>query len=309
MKSQIVRIEALRLAWVAAFAVCWASAFLLHAQGIGDVLPDESEFNRVAGQNIQPFYEGWQSMPDGHIVMWFGYLNRNFQEIGDVPIGPNNRFDLQPDLGQPTHFYPRRHLFVFKVNLPKDWPAEKRLVWTLNYHGKPATANGWLQPEWEVDDGVIQMNLGPGGAPPENPRNQPPTIAVRGDTSVAVGSALKLTTTATDDGIPKPRVRNQSAVNSRAGTPRMPMPLAATPPARAQLGLRIRWILYRAPATGGEVVFDPDSNPPVVAGTRSELSNSATFSAPGVYWLRAIATDGTLETPYDLKVTVISNSR
>ena len=161
MKSQIVRIEALRLASVAAFAVCWASAFLLDAQGIGDVLPDESEFNRVAGQNIQPFYEGWQSMPDGHIVMWFGYLNRNFKEIGDVPIGPNNRFDLQPDLGQPTHFYPRRHLFVFKVDLPKDWPAEKRLVWTLNYHGKPATANGWLQPEWEVDDGVIQMNLGP----------------------------------------------------------------------------------------------------------------------------------------------------
>ena len=161
MKSQIVRIEALRLASVAAFAVCWASAFLLRAQGIGDVLPDESEFNRVAGQNIQPFYEGWQSMPDGHIVMWFGYLNRNFKEIGDIPIGPNNRFDLQPDLGQPTHFYPRRHLFVFKVDLPKDWPAEKRLVWTLNYHGKPATANGWLQPEWEVDDGVIQMNLGP----------------------------------------------------------------------------------------------------------------------------------------------------
>jgi hypothetical protein len=308
MKSQIQRMEASRLV-VTAFAVCWVSPFLLHSQGIPDVLPDESEFNRVAGQNIQPFYEGWQRMPDGHIVMWFGYLNRNYRELGDVPIGPNNHFDLQPDLGQPTHFYPRRHLFVFKVDIPNDWPADKRLVWTVNYHGKPATANGWLQPEWEVDDGVIQMNIGPGGAPPENPRNQAPAITVRGDTTVSVGSALKLTAVATDDGLPKPRVRNQSTVNPTAAGQKMPLPAGAAPPSRAQIGLRIRWVLYRGPTTGGDVVFDRESIVPVVGGTNTELSNSATFSAPGSYWLRAIATDGTLETPYDLKVTVIDNQR
>jgi len=309
MKSYLGRIEALRLAPLAAFAVCWASGLLLRGQGIPDALPDESEFNRVAGQNIQPFFEGWQRMPDGHIAMWFGYLNRNYKEIGDVPVGPNNSFDWQPDLGQPAHFYPRRHLFVFKVDLPKDWPTDKHLVWTVNYRGKPASANGWLQPEWEVDDGVIQMNLGPGGAPPENPRNQPPTIAVRADSTASVGGALKLTATATDDGIPKPRTRNQSAVNPAAATPRMPLPPAATPPPRAQIGLKIKWILYRAPDAGGEVLFDPDSSAPVVGGTSTELSSSATFSAPGVYWLRAIATDGTLETPYDLKVTVIGSRR
>jgi hypothetical protein len=32
--------------------------------------------------------------------MWFGYLNRNYKELGDVSIGPNNHFDLQADLGQ-----------------------------------------------------------------------------------------------------------------------------------------------------------------------------------------------------------------
>jgi len=123
-----------------------------------------------------------------------------------------------------------------------------------------------------------------------------------------VGSALKLSATATDDGIPKPRARNQSAVNPTA-TQKMPLPLAATPPPRAQLGLRIRWILYRAPETGGEVVFDQDTNAPVVGGASSELTNTATFSAPGTYWLRAIASDGMLETPYDFKVTVIRNRR
>ncbi|PWU05122.1 MAG: hypothetical protein C5B51_15385 [Terriglobia bacterium] len=286
-------------------AVSWAFPFLLSAQGVPDVLPDESEFRRVAGQNIQPFYEGWQRMPDGHIAMWFGYLNRNYKELGDVPIGPDNRFDWQADLGQPTHFYPRRRLFVFKVDLPSDWPADKHLVWTVNYHGKPAAANGWLQPEWEVDDGVIQMNIGPGGAPPENPRNQPPAIRVRADTTVSVGSPLKLFATATDDGIPKPRVRNPSATTPAATDQRMPLPPAATPPPRAQLGLRIHWILYRAPDGGGEVVFDQDSNAPVVGAASSELTNAATFTAPGTYWLRAIASDGTLETPYDLKVSVI----
>jgi len=123
-----------------------------------------------------------------------------------------------------------------------------------------------------------------------------------------VERALKLSATATDDGIPKPRVRNQSAVNPAAAQ-KMPLPPAATPPPRAQLGLRIRWILYRAPDTGGEVVFDQDGNAPVVGGTSTELTNTATFSAPGAYWLRAIATDGTLETPYDLKVTVIGSQR
>ncbi|MSV30010.1 MAG: hypothetical protein EXQ52_14880 [Bryobacterales bacterium] len=38
----------------------------------------------------------------------------------------------------------------------------------------------------------------------------------------------------------------------------------------------------------------------------AELVTGATFSAPGTYWLRAVATDGMLETPYDLKVTVVN---
>jgi hypothetical protein len=88
----------------------------------------------------------------------------------------------------------------------------------------------------------------------------------------------------------------------------MPLPPAAAPPPRAQIGLRIRWILYRAPA-GGRVEFEPESTNIVVGGKSAELATQAVFSAPGTYWLRAIATDGMLETPYDLKVTVIDGQR
>jgi len=265
-----------------------------------DQLPDEDSFAHGAGKIVQPFFEGWQPMPDGHVAMWFGYLNLNYEEQPDIPIGANNKFDLREDMGQPTHFYPRRHLFVFKVDLPKDWDKDKHLVWTVTVNGHAASANGWLQPEWEVDEGVMQMNIGPGGAPPVDPPNQAPKITGSGDQAAQVGKPLSLAVSATDDGIPKPRNRSSAA----ASAPRPPLPPGATPAPRAQLGLRIRWEVYRAPASGGVVSFEPESNRPVLGGQSSELATQATFSAPGVYWLRAVASDGMLETPYDVKVTV-----
>ena len=269
---------------------------------VPDSLPDDTQSGRAGGQNLQPFFEGWQRLADGQVVMWFGYLNRNFQEQLDVAVGPANRFDLQADMGQPTHFYPRRSLFVFKVPLPDKWPADKRLVWTVTAHGKTSAASGWMQPEWEVDDGVIQMNIGPGSAPPDPPNNRP-QITVNADTTAVAGRPLQLMARASDDGIPKPRRRAPSTTSATAAPP-MPLPPGAAPKPRAVLGLRIRWILYRAPA-GGSVEFGEESSKPLLGATAAVLGTEVTFSTPGNYWLRAIATDGLLETPYDLKVTVI----
>jgi hypothetical protein len=287
-------------------AVC-AAAWLLpmaSAQIVAtDSLPGDAQFGRAAGQNIQPFYEGWQKFPDGHVAMWFGYLNRNFQEQVDVPVGPDNKFDLKPDMGQPTHFYPRRSLFVFKVDLPTDWPAEKHLIWTVTAHGKSSQASGWMQPEWEVDNGVIQMNIGPGGAPPDPP-NSPPSISLNADTTAVVGKALKMSASLKDDGIPKAR-RRPPPPPGQAPPVTPLLPPGAAPKPRAMLGLRVRWILYRGPESGGEVAFNEEASKPVVGAKEAQAATEATFSTPGVYWLRAIATDGMLETPYDLKVTVI----
>ncbi|MBM3734305.1 MAG: hypothetical protein FJW39_00840 [Acidobacteria bacterium] len=233
--------------------------------------------------------------------MWFGYLNRNFEEEVEVPVGTNNRFSLQPDMGQPTHFYPRRNRFVFQVEVPANWTEDKRLVWTLTVHGQSNSANGWLQPEWEVDDGVIQMNLGLDTAPPDPP-NSPPAIVVKGDTTASAGRPLRLSASAADDGIPKPR-RPTNFQLSGPAPPAVPIPV--TVPPRAVRGLRIRWILYRAPETAGRVTFEPRGTAPALGATSAELVTAATFSDPGVYWLRAIASDGLLETPSDLRVTVV----
>ena len=65
-------------------------------------------------------------------------------------------------------------------------------------------------------------------------------------------------------------------------------------------GLRIRWIQYRGP---GKVTFDPDSVP-AVYGKPVELTTKVSFSAPGTYLLRAIASDGQLESIHEVTVTV-----
>jgi len=45
------------------------------------------------GQNIAPVFEGWRRHADGSVGMLFGYLNRNYEEAIELPIGPVNQFD------------------------------------------------------------------------------------------------------------------------------------------------------------------------------------------------------------------------
>jgi hypothetical protein len=246
------------------------------AQSFRDQLPPEIRVQRGSGDSVQPVFDGWQRFADGTISMWFSYYNRNSQEQVDIPIGPGNSFNLGgADRGQPTHFYPKRHQYVFKVDLPKNWDPTAKLIWTLTAHGETCTATGWLQPEWEVDDGVRQMNAGGGGlAPPADPPNTAPKITGGStDQTVNMGQPVKLTASATDDGIPKPR---------------------------GMRGLSIRWILYRGP---GAVTFTPP-DARATPGQPAQSATDAAFTAPGDYWLQAIASDGLLETVHNVRVTV-----
>jgi len=259
-------------------------------------MPPEVHISRASGQSVAPFFEGWQRNSDGTISMWFGYLNRNAVEEVDVPVGSDNNIEPGgPDQGQPTHFLtsPRRRMFVFKVNLPRDWDKEKKLIWTVTVRGQTSKTYGWMQREWEIDNGVREEN-GNGivrGAPNYDPPNQPPVITGSKDQTVPAGQALKLIASATDDGIPKPRKRPAIGPD---GAP-------VAPVGRPQ-GLAIRWILYRAP-TGGHVTFSQQSTIPVY-GKPVECPTEATFSAAGKYWLQAIANDGGLDSTYDIRVTV-----
>jgi hypothetical protein len=257
------------------------AAFLL-AAGAGMRVSAQVQY--AVGQNVAPLFEGWEHNPDGTYSMVFGYLNRNYEEQVDIPIGPENSISFGGDRGQPTHFYPRRQRFLFRVIVPKDWDPKEKVVWTLTSHGRTDQAKGWLQPEWELSEGVIVENMG-GGVP--DPNNKPPTLTIDPVPAVSLATPATLTASAIDDGLPKPYRRAPSNPD-RDAQPRRPR------------GVQIKWIVYRGP---GKVTFKPDASM-IVHGEPVTLVSKVSFSAPGTYVLRATANDGQLFTSRDLTVTV-----
>jgi hypothetical protein len=271
----------------------WALALALVVAGATSA---RSQMKYATGQNVAPAFEGWEQNPDGTFNMVFGYLNRNYEEEVNIPIGPNNTFDVGgADRGQPTHFYPRRQRFIFKVVVPKDWDKNRKLVWTLTSRGRTDVAKGWLQPEWELNDDVYSENSG-GGVLQEG--NQAPAVEGSRAATVTLPDSVTLKISAVDDALPKPPRRIATA------TPPIADPTAANRDVntrtRRQEGVRIRWIQYRGP---GKVTFDPDNAPPVY-GKPVESTTKASFSAPGTYLLRAIASDGQLQSIHEVTVTV-----
>ena len=108
------------------------------ALAAGDSATSAQTYSR--GQNASPAFEGWETNADGSFNFLFGYMNRNWEEEIDVPIGPDNNIEPGgPDQGQPTRLLPRRNRFVFRVRVPKDW-GQKELVWTLTTKGKTEKA-------------------------------------------------------------------------------------------------------------------------------------------------------------------------
>ena len=179
--------------------------------------------------------------------------------------------------------------------MPKDWDKNQKLVWTLTSHGRTDVAKGWLQPEWELNAGVYSENNG-GGVLEEG--NQAPVVEGGRKETVTLPDTLTLRVSTIDDGLPKPPKRTATATPPVAGT------ADANPNGNARRrreeGLRIRWVQYRGPGT---VTFDP-ANAPAVYGKPVDLTTKISFSAPGTYLLRAIASDGQLESIHEVTVTV-----
>ena len=285
------------------------------ALGVAVVLAAPSTTGAQAparGQNIAPVYEGFWRHDDGTIDLWFGYYNRNWEEELDVPVGPDNHMDPGgPDLGQPTHFFPRRSQFVFKVTVPADF-GDDEIVWSLTSNGVTENAYATLRPEYMVDETVMMANFGAGGQTgfhPDMIGNMAPdlTLETPPTMTVSAGEPVTLSAVAADDGKPAPR----SIPVALIGTSHF-VPNSAT-------GLRLSWFRYRGP---GEVVFDPPQtkvwqdhrdggNSPWSTGWETprvpddnRWTVQATFSEPGTYVLRALAHDGGLIDYEDVTINV-----
>jgi hypothetical protein len=298
---------------LATFVALVASAWLLASSR-----DSAQSLTYSRGQNVSPAFEGWETAADGTSSFLFGYMNANWDEEVDVPVGAGNSFDvIGPDLGQPTHFLPRRNRFVFKVPVPKDF-GNKELVWTLTSHGVTEKAYASLRQDYFIDNVVIASETGALGAGSSNPAmraNTPPVVAIEGakTRTVGVGQPLSLITMVTDDGVPKAQVPTAAAIARRTMMPPQRITVGKS------LGLHLSWFVYRG---AGHVTFDPVQVKPwedTRAGANSpwaplwvapplpadnKWATQVQFDTPGTYLLRARADDGGLLTDAELTVTV-----
>ena len=319
------------------FTLVLAATCLL---GLGSQRAFAQSLSYSSGQPIFPVYEGWEENPDGSKSFVFGYMNRNWEEEVDIPVGANNAFNLAvEDRGQPTRFLPRRNRFVFRVPVPKGFTEKDELIWTIASRGRTERAYATLRPDYKLDN-VTEMSetgaLGAGTSSPEIRANKPPTVEIQGlkKMTAKAGQPLTIVTTVHDDGIPKRRqaglagaaVSNPgSRRDSAAASPQNPIRInrATLPPARVtvgkNVGLHLSWFVYRGTGT---VTFNPEqimawedtragSNSPWAPvwvapemPENGELSVQITFDEPGTYVLRARADDGGLMTDGEVTVTV-----
>jgi hypothetical protein len=278
------------------------------------------------GQNVSPAYEGWERNADGSIDMLFGYMNSNWEEEFDIPVGAENI--IQPgsaDQGQPTHFFPRRNRFVFRVRVPQDFGEEKEVVWTLTTHGKTIKAYGTLRQDYFLDNMVLTSEtgaIGAGVSSPEIRANKPPVLEAAGDRNrtVRVGELLTLSAHVTDDGIPKPRPRGAFLDRGRDADIK---DMRMVPPRQVTVGSATGlWVACYVFRGSGKVEFTPDQ-PKTWEDTRAGANSQwsplwaappapddgkwtvqAKFSEPGTYILRWHASDGALWADEDITITV-----
>lgn len=241
----------------------------------------QTRFTYSKGQSVSPAYEGWMPNEDGSFSLYFGYMNTNWQEEFDIPVGPENNIEPGgPDRGQPTHFYPRRNPFLFTIRVPKDL-GNQELIWTLTTHGKTEKAYASLKTDYQIDKQVISTEVGGdfGSLRDELRTNMPPELELEGDArrSVKVGVPMTLVALAGDpdnlparrDGKPQPRHPGMAA-SEDAQKPAARAAAASTSANTANLiyrppsslvptsgpGLRLSWTVYRGKAAA--VTFSPD---------------------------------------------------
>lgn len=290
---------------------------------------------KLSGEVVSPAFEGWWPNSDGSFKLFFGYMNSNWEQEFDIPVGQKNYFrtvgpneldDLESDgyvadaadMGQPTHFYPRRNPFLFTIDVPADF-GDKEIVWTLETQGRVARAYGSLYPDYRIDPQVISTEVGGAfGSLDDRLRdNIAPELQVMGDNyrRVRVGEPLQLEVYANDpDDFP---------ARSGRKPPRTPEQIYNPPSSIVAMsgpGLRFSWTVYRGPAdaatfaptqmktyTDTRVYANSPWSPPFIIPeppSDRRWKSTVVFAEPGDYVLRGIASDGSLFTYENINVTV-----
>jgi hypothetical protein len=225
-----------------------------------------------AGNSITPAYEGWFQNEDGTYNLLVGYFNRNMKETIDIPIGPNNRIEPGgPDMGQPTHFLPRRQWGVFVIKVPADF-GTKKYTWTIVANNQPMSIPLGLTKGYQIEP---YKDAAMGNTPPvfkfamNGKEFKGPPLEIAHTLEGTVGQPVTLTLWAKDDAFQDPRRR---------------APMTGAP-------VIVTWTLHRG---DGDVEF-AEVKPTVDMSADGKTTTTATFSKPGEYLLRAQGNDSSGE--------------
>ena len=263
----------------AALLLVLAKDVVVRAQS-SDLPIISSQTHHARGQGVVPLYRGWFTGSDGRTYAAYEYLNRNSDEVLQIPIGPENAVAPGPmDQGQPTYFLPGHHEGVFAVPIPEGSVTE--LTWTLTVRGQTFSMPSNLDPIYEIDGLVNHSGTFPGNTPPllrfaeDGPSAQGPA-GLTTTAETPVGTPLRLEVWVADDGLPPPPDRSKVIRSLQESYRRA---------AGSEKGVTVTWTKYRGPAD----VHFPDATPPIEQG---RASTTATFAEPGEYMLWALVSDG-----------------
>ena len=175
---------------------------------------------------MTPAYEGWYRNADGTFSLSFGYLNRNAEEVVDVPIGPNN-FITPGDAESGTADGVPAAAALGRLRgegagglrrlegsgLDAEVPRRRRTRFP-----------GALHPNWQID--ALEGEAGSGNTPPvlkfdaDGSGRRAVRAASPPDRSTAtVGQPLTITVWASDDGAAR-RAGQRGAAAVARGAPR-----------------------------------------------------------------------------------------
>lgn len=296
----------------------------------------QQRFMELRGENTSPAFEGWWKNEDGTFKLFYGYMNSNWEQTFNIPIGSDNYFseveagaldDLTidgfdfavADRGQPTHFYPRRNPFLFMIDVPADF-GTKELVWTLKTHGQIRRAFGSLKPDYAIDPSVISTEVGGnfGSLSDRLRTNLAPEMRLEGEMhrTVTVGQPLSLAIQVSDPDNYPPALPAPRKIEDLERLYRTPSSIVAT----SGPGLRFSWTVYRGPAeharfepaqmktyTDTRMYANSPWSPPYTIPqppADGRWTAEVTFDEPGEYVLRGVASDGSIFSYQNLTVTV-----
>lgn len=245
---------------VAAVVLAAAGATALEAQ-----LPEyQLSPLRPSGDLVAPYFDGWYDNGDGTVTYSFGFMNRNTEEIVDVPLGENNFITpAEYDGVQPTHFpvYSRggfngkRERGAFTVTVPRG----QEVRWTLSHAGHSYSIPGRAtSTAYELSRGTAAEG------------SYPPAIRLTSDSPEMMGR----------DGPMADRV------TARVGEP-VTLSLLTVDRGEREGGelvpVTTTWLWHQGPA---EIQFSTESE--LIEGEGwGQATTQATFTAPGDYMVRA----------------------